>query len=476
MSETIVVLQDDGILAVSGKEGQTPKIEKVLHMDTEGFEDPMTQWKNILEAYAWQQHPGPIKLVLPAAYSSTRISQIPYAKGKQLTKMAMQTKKENFAEDIADYSIIQADRKNGVCLCCGGAEREVLQQFQEMFAELKLELNSVTVPMEGYLRILNSIREYRGKTAIFLFFEDSSVTSILYKEGIYHYSTRSRIFSERGTLDFGTEIVRSISGILQFYSTAKTGIPITDVYYAGCSADDFEVCEEGIQNLNLEVHAMREQLKIRADGGAEYCLAGIGALMADKNKKNIDLLKVWTKEKNEEQKAEIHFGKDLFFPITTFVLCMAVFAGVSVWNLKLSGDINDIQDWISDPQIQSQYQEAEQVRKYSDLLVNAQSQVEEMKKNLATFPDLNEEKVAKIVDVGGSDMSVRIKTVDAESGTLTFNAISRKVIDIPGYISKLQNTGLFSSVNYTGYKYEEDEYSLELSCVLKGEETGGENE
>ncbi len=476
MSETIVVLQDEGILAVSGKEGQTPKIEKVVHMDTEGFEDPMTQWRKVLEAYAWQQHPGPVKLVLPAAYSSTRISQIPYAKGKQLDKMAEQVKKENFSEDIADYCVIHADRKNGTSLCCGGAERDVLQQFQEIFKELKIELKAVTVPMEGYLRVLESIKEYRGKTAIYLFFEESSVTSILYKEGIYHYSTRSRIFSERGTLDFGTEIVRSISGMLQFYSTAKTGIPITDVYYAGCSEDDFEVCEEGLRNMNLEIHAMRDQLKIDAEGGAEYCLSGIGALMTDKNKNSIDLLKVWAKEKNEETKAEVHFGKDLFFPVLTFAICMVVFAGVSVWNLKLSGDISDIQDWINNSAVQSQYQAAKQVKEQSDLLVNAQSQVEEMKKNLATFPDLNEEKVSAIVDVGGSDMNVRIKTLDAESGTLTFNAISKKVIDIPGYISKLQKTGLFSSVNYTGYKYEDEEYSLELSCVLKGEETGGENE
>ena len=70
-------------------------------------------------------------------------------------------------------------------------------------------------------------------------------------------------------------------------------------------------------------------------------------------------------------------------------------------------------------------------------------------------------------------MSVQIKSLDAESGVLTFNAISRQVIDIPGYISKLQKTGLFSSVDYTGYQYGNEEYSLELSCVLKGEETGG---
>ena len=89
--------------------------------------------------------------------------------------------------------------------------------------------------MEGYLRLLSQLKAYKDQTAIYLLFEENSVTSILYRDGVYHYSTRSRIFSERGTLDFGTEIVRNISGIQQFYSTQRDASPITDVYYAGCA-------------------------------------------------------------------------------------------------------------------------------------------------------------------------------------------------------------------------------------------------
>ena len=77
-----------------------------------------------------------------------------------------------------------------------------------MCEEIKLPVRAITVPMEAYLRGLSQLKTYANKTAIFLFFEDSGVTSILYKNGVYLYSTRSRIFSERGTLDFGTEIVR----------------------------------------------------------------------------------------------------------------------------------------------------------------------------------------------------------------------------------------------------------------------------
>ena len=53
---------------------------------------------------------------------------------------------------------------------------------------------------------------------------------------------------------------------------------------------------------------------------------------------------------------------------------------------------------------------------------------------------------------------------------------SSAVIDIPAYVRKLSETGLFSTVNYSGYSYDDGEYSLMLSCVLKGAETGGEDQ
>ena len=69
-----------------------------------------------------------------------------------------------------------------------------------------------------------------------------------------------------------------------------------------------------------------------------------------------------------------------------------------------------------------------------------------------------------IEDVGGQDMEVKIQTMDMETGTLTFNAVSRKVIDIPVYVQKLEDTGLFYSVDYTGYSYNDSVYTLMLTC------------
>ena len=475
MSDTVIILQDECILAAEGKAGRTPVVQAVERIPIDSFADPFEQWKNAVIQYKQRRNPSQLRLVLPASYSSARVTQIPFAKGKQLTRMAENVLAENGGEEISDYGIISADKKRGVCLCCAGAEKEFLEKLQNMIKELALPVRGVTVPMECYLNALGQMEKNQSEAAVVLIFEESSVVSILFRGGQYLYSTRSRIFSERGTLDFGTEIVRNISGILQFYSTTKSETPLTKVYYAGCETDDFEVSEDGLRGMNLEVHPLELEFQFEARGKAEDWLSCIGALTEQKGK-SINLKNAWKTEAGKDGVKKQSLAKHLFYPGVTLGICLVAIAGVSVWNLVTEKQTEKLENWILDPQTQQAYEAASEKQNESELLMTAKNQVDQMTKNLSSYPDLDKEKINKIVDVGGAAMTVKIKTMDAESGTLTFNAASSDVIDIPGYIGKLTDTGLFSSVNYSGYSYNNGEYSLMLSCVLKGEEAGGEDQ
>jgi len=64
------------------------------------------------------------------------------------------------------------------------------------------------------------------------------------------------------------------------------------------------------------------------------------------------------------------------------------------------------------------------------------------------------------------DITIQFTDYNASTGELLFNANSSQVIDIPAYIRSLQNCGVFSTVSYTGYKADDDGYSIDLRCVL----------
>lgn len=117
--------------------------------------------------------------------------------------MAEHVVSESAAEEIVDYGITYADKKQGVTVCCASVEENICNRLLAMCEEIKLPVRAITVPMEAYLRGLSQLKTYANKRAIFLFFGDSGVTSILYKNGVYLYSTRSRIFS--GKRDAYTE-------------------------------------------------------------------------------------------------------------------------------------------------------------------------------------------------------------------------------------------------------------------------------
>lgn len=469
MGDTVIILQDECVLVAEGNRGKIPEIHSLERIGIDVFSDPFEQWKQALEKYTGQHHLSQVKVVLPTSYSSSRVIQIPYAKGKQLSRIAENVMSENYTEEMMDYAVIHSDKTEGICLCCGGAEEEVLTKINAIGNQLNFSIREVSVPMESYLNLLTGQKELQNHTVIVLVFEEASVTSILFREGHYLYSTRNRIFSERGTLDFGTEIVRTISGILQFYATTKSDLPIKEVYYTGCSTDDFIVSEEGIHAMNLTV----APLKFQTSKGGLLCT---GAFVSEK-KKELNLQNVWKEQTGTGGLAikKQSIGKHLLFPVLTFGVCLILFLAVTLWNGMVIGEIHKLNDWIESPEIEEAYFQAKAKKEESERLSAALNQVEEMKANLATYPDLNDSMIRRIVDVGGSNMSVRIKTMDAQTGVLTFDAVSAAVIDIPTYVAKLENTGLFSSVNYSGYSYSDDEYSLALSCVLKGIETRGED-
>jgi len=129
-------------------------------------------------------------------------------------------------------------------------------------------------------------------------------------------------------------------------------------------------------------------------------------------------------------------------PAAACLLVCVLIWGVLLWrNSSLSRRTDDVNDWLLDPAVTQQYSEAANRQQYNDSLVQALGQVQ------------------------------ALTGYDADTGALRFDAQSTSVIDIPGYVLKLQSLGLFRKVDYTGYTYEDGMYVLSLNCILQGKET-----
>lgn len=469
MNQTVIVFSEDSILAASGKNGKFPVISSVKRLGLKMQGDSFERWGKALQELPAEWRTGQAHLVLPAGMCSARVLKLPYAKGKQLAEMAAKEMADSFRNEAADYSVVSVDKKNGVEICVGGADSGQLDSFCEICEKAGISIGRISIPMEGYLRILQQLDSYYNRTAIYLFFEEGSMMSILCQNGHYLYSGRSRLFSEPGTLDFGTEIVRSISGILQFYASEKREIPITDVYYVGCPAEDFEVSVEGIRNLNLKAAPMAVNQKISVPSGkAEDWISCIGAMVKNgKGEKWIDLYQA-NKKLTEKEEKQQRIGKHFLLPAGVFILCVIPTAVFFALNHKTLQDINKKQEWIDSAEVQSQYQQATLLKQELADIESDIAAVELTGQNLSVYPELSSEILGRIENAGGAGIECQVSGYDASTGVLTFRAVSHNVIDVPDYILKLKESGLFYAVDYTGYDYDNEWYTLSLSCIMEG--------
>lgn len=470
MGQTVIVFLEDCILVSEGREGRYPRLHKMEKVRLQGHGDSFERWGNALEGLDGEWKTGQAHLVLPAGMCSARVLKLPYARGRQLADMASMEVADSFRNEVADYSVVSADKKDGVDICVGGADAAGLESFQAICGKAGIAIGRISVPMEGYLHILRQTDGYRNRTAIYLFFEEGSMTSVLSQDGRYLYSGRGRLFSEPGTLDFGTEIVRSISGILQFYASEKRENPITDVYYAGCQGEDFDVGMEGIENLNLHAAPIHLDGKIQMPGGESPSdwIPCLGAMVkGGRKEKCIDLYGA-NKKKAGKGEGRGGIGRHLLFPAAVPALCFIPVLTLSVLNRQAQDAIEEKQNWIASQEVQEQYAYYLELERRLAKIENGIAAVELTTRNLAGYPEISSDVLRRIENAGGDGIVCRITGYDAGTGILTFRADSRQVIDVPGYILNLRDSGLFHTVDYTGYDYEDSRYILSLSCVLEG--------
>lgn len=259
MNTTVLALQEEQVLAAVGRPGAKPSVQALYRAPAHG--GGMENWERAVGAL-WQAHDLPtrgITLVLPDEAVTTHTVTAPRMPESRLEELVQHEMRAHDGQPVAaDYLPLGTDADGRQQLFCAACRKETMAGYLAMADRLGLRLGSVTVPMAGRLRLLRAMPSLQSMTFVCLCFEGSSVLSLLVENGAYRYSSRSRVFSEPGTLDFGTEITRSVSGTMQFHTTGRPASPLTDVFYAGCPDDDFEVCLVGIRELGLRVSRLPE--------------------------------------------------------------------------------------------------------------------------------------------------------------------------------------------------------------------------
>lgn len=156
-----------------------------------------------------------------------------------------------------------------------------------------------------------------------------------------------------------------------------------------------------------------------------------------------------------------------FYTPAAVILLAGLFATgiIRLENRTLAQEISGTEVWLTETE--AQYAQAERKWAYNEALLKRKQSVEDLTAALATYPAITSDLIDQIAAVGGDQITMTLEGWDAGTGALSFRAESSQVLEIPSYIQALRETGLFRSVEYTGYQYRQEGYTLALRCVLE---------
>lgn len=176
------------------------------------------------------------------------------------------------------------------------------------------------------------------------------------------------------------------------------------------------------------------------------------------------LIQFHTTSKSEHRIETVCFAGSTADGLAVVAVSMLGWGVLTLHTSMLKSQREDILNWCSDntEPYRAATQDSESAAQFRSLTDYSDGMTE----LLNSYPDVTSSLLHRVEAAGGSGITIQFTDYNASTGKLLFNANSSQVIDIPAYIRSLQNCGVFSTVSYTGYKADDDGYSIDLRCVL----------
>ena len=165
---------------------------------------------------------------------------------------------EGFSNFLFDYYVLEDGHNGNPCILCNAASKELIGSYVRIFKSLGIALEGINTSIAAQISLINLNPATKEETQIVAVLDSTSLTSVLYIDGIYSFSSRSRLMSERGTEPSCVEIARSLSSLIQFARAENSQKPVKSVYVCGMTQNEEELCPKLSAMLGCQVSTLPE--------------------------------------------------------------------------------------------------------------------------------------------------------------------------------------------------------------------------
>ncbi|NLL63184.1 MAG: pilus assembly protein PilM [Ruminococcaceae bacterium] len=149
---------------------------------------------------------------------------------------------EGFANFLFDYSVLEDGHNGEPLIFCNAVSKELIASYIRVFKGIDVELSGINTSINAQISLIKANPATANENQIVVVLDQTSLTSVLYIDGLYSFSSRSRLTEPRGTEASRMEIVRALSSLIQFARSENSQKPVKAVYLCGLVEGESDLC------------------------------------------------------------------------------------------------------------------------------------------------------------------------------------------------------------------------------------------
>ncbi len=343
-----------------------------------------------------------------------------------------------------------------------GVPADIIKSYLQLFTDAKIKLGRFEILQNGMAKFVKNKKDLEGQTFVLNLIEGNNLISVLMEAGEYVLTDRSRLMAEPDSDQFVDELLQKISSLIQFNKSQKSAYEITKSYYVGLPRDRLLTLEEKSLTMNIGIDIVGfidDSLHDKIGLSHFCCFMGLMEKKAD-----INLMK--------QYKEQVAKGKKKNWGMIAILLALIlVIGGFTFFKFKNMLTENENAYYESEISGTANAKELTELIYKQNQIMNIPAIMKEL--NIAKDAGvdkelLNASKLLNIMNLAKESVAIISIEGNGANGSLLIDGTGNDEFSTSNFISKLKETEMFRSVEYSGYKSTNDnEYSFTVVCVLK---------
>lgn len=375
-------------------------------------------------------------------------------------EFALLEKDEDF---VYDFTKSRKGRRQTIIAC--GVPKQFVETYIQLFKEAGIKLKRIDSGLNSLIQAIETSRTFQDKSFVFNLLEKNMLIALLFENNQYTFSNKNRLLQEPDSKGYITEIFSALSSINQFHKAQKSEHKIEKSYYIGLNEQQLEDLQGFAKVIDdgIFVQAAPNGRQVQA----ERCFLALGLRKA---KGQINFYEALKESKKIYIRDFKWFGKILNTALLVALIAMA-YAQVSQANQLLQAQITEVEQQLIDPVRLEQLNEVNELKERSERLDTAYTQLEQVLEAIRTHSIIDGDKIKTIFSVTDQVIHISNLSYQYQEKVIEISGTAHGVSETQQFITRLKSTGLFESMDYSGYTNRgDDTYSFLARGILNGGE------